>query len=402
MPGLLRRFGQVGMVGLLWLGVAAAAPACPFCNAQGQGQTLTGEVTQASMVLYGTLTNARPERDGAPDGTTDLIIDSVIKPHAWLEKHAQGKILTLPRYVLLPVEEPAGKSKSKFLVFCDIFKDKLDPYRGVAVKSDSDIPKYLKGAMALKDEKPTKRLKFFFDYLDNSDSEISNDAYREFANSDYKDYKDVAATMSAADAERVARWLTDRNTPTFRFGLYASMLGHAGKGGKAREYADLLRGMLEKPEVRIGSGVDGILAGYILLQPGEAMEFFKSIVGNSSKEFLYRYSALKAARFFWSDRPDVVGHKKLAEALSPLLQMGDIGDLLIEDFRKWQAWEMTEPILGLQNYPVYNKALIKRSIIRYALSAEKHNEPARKYIETLRKKEAKLVNDVEELLKSGS
>lgn len=390
MAGLFRNCGKVGMVGLLWLGLIATTPACPFCL--GQGETLTGEVGRASLALYGTLSRAdMTPRAGAPEGTTDLVIETVVKNHPWLNGQ---KVVTLPRYV-----PPVDDGKYKYLVFCDIFKNNLDPYRGVAVKADSDMPKYLKGALAGKDEKIEKRLRFFFDYLDNADSEISNDAYREFANADYKDYKGMAGSLPA---EKIAGWLKDPKTPSFRFGLYASMLGHAGHGDTSKGYAELLRGMMEKPEVRIGSGVDGILAGYVMLKPKEGMEFVKGILGDSSKEFLYRYSALKAARFFWDYRPDIVGHKDLAEALAPLLQMGDIADLLIEDFRKWQSWGMTDRILALQNYPIYSKALIKRSIIRYCLSAAKHNEGAQKYIDTLKQNDPKLVKDVEELLKSGT
>jgi len=382
MVGLFRRCWQVGIAGLLWLGLVAATPACPFCTMQGQ--TLTGEVAQASMVLYGTLKNANPEpRDDAPDGTTDLVIESVIKKHDFLNGK---KVITLPRYV-----PPFNDGERKFLVFCDIFKDKLDPYRGVPVKADSDMPKYLKGAMELAEAKSDKRLRFFFDYLDNEDVEISNDAYKEFANADYKDYREMAKTLPA---DKVARWLKDPKTPSFRFGLYASVLGHAGK----EEHAALLRGMLEKPEVRIGSGVDGILAGYAMLQPKEGLKYMKDLLGDSSHEFLYRYSALKAVRFFWDYRSDVIGHKELAEAIAPLLHMKDIADLAIDDFRKWQCWDMTDRVLELQNYPVYNTAVIKRSIIKFALSS-KNSAAAQQYVATMRAKEPKLVNDVEELLK---
>lgn len=383
MVGLLRRCWKGGLVGLIWLGLVASVPACPFCTMQGQ--TLTAEAGQASMVLYGTLTNANPEpRAGAPDGTTDLVIESVVKNHDYLNGR---KVLTLPRYV-----PPVDDGKHKFLVFCDIFKNNVDPYRGVAVKADGDMAKYLKGAISLKDEKVEKRLRFFFDFLDNEDIEISNDAYKEFGNADYQDYKSMAGTLPA---DKVARWLQDSKTPTFRFGLYASILGHCGKD----EHAALLRTMLDNPQVRVGSGVDGMLAGYTMLRPKEGLAFLKDILGDPGKEFLYRYSALKAVRFFWEYRADLLGHKDLAEAITPLLQMKDIADLAIDDFRKWQHWEMADRILALQNYPVYNTAVVKRSIIKFALSAEKKNKAAQDYLDTMRSKEPKLVKDVDALLK---
>src|SRR5262249_49207416 len=115
-------------------------PGCPFCTMTGQ--TLTDDVNQASMVLYGTLKNAKLGADGDfGSGTTELHVDAVVKNNEILG----GKsVLTLPRYV------PTDKdSKAKFLIFCDVFKGKIDPYKGVPVKSD-DIVKYLKGALELK------------------------------------------------------------------------------------------------------------------------------------------------------------------------------------------------------------------------------------------------------------
>src|SRR5436305_12944893 len=103
------------LAALLALALAGPARACPFCSMQGQ--TLTGEVAQASMVLYGSLANAR-----ATEQTTDLVIETVIKDHS---ARAGRKVLTLERYV-----EPPRDGKHKVLAFLDVFKNKVDPYRG--------------------------------------------------------------------------------------------------------------------------------------------------------------------------------------------------------------------------------------------------------------------------------
>ena len=121
------------------LAVPPTACGCPFCSMQGQ--TLTGEVNQASLVLFGTLTNARLNlgAGGFEQGSTDLQIEAVIKKHEIL---GDKKIITLPRYL------PTDKNTTKFLIFCDVFKGKIDPLRGIPVKSGSDIIKYLEGALA--------------------------------------------------------------------------------------------------------------------------------------------------------------------------------------------------------------------------------------------------------------
>ncbi len=352
-----------------------------------QGQTLTNQVTQASMVLYGTLKNAKDtskEGDGS-EGTTELVIDAIIKNNEVL---GESKVITLPRYV------PSDKGDWKYLVFCDIFKGKVDPYSGMAVKGESDMAAYLKGAVAVKDEKAEKRLKFFFDYLDNSETEISNDAFKEFGNADYKDYKDMAAGLPA---EKLAKWLKDPKTPSYRFGTYASLLGHCGSKDKDK-YVTLLKEILEDPERRNASGVDGVLAGFILLEPKKGWEYTKAILNDDKKEFLLRYAALRVARFFWEYRPDVINKKELTDAVTLLIAQGDISDLAIEDLRKWKAFDLTEKVLAIRDTKAYETPIVRRVLLRFALSGVGVNAAAKKYVDEQRKKDAQAVSDAEELL----
>ncbi len=379
----LRRLFAV-LIALLALAswpVGLPATCCPFCSMQGQ--TLIGDVNQASMVLYGTFANAKLDASGDfGGGTTDLQIEAVIKKHEIL---GDKKLITLPRYV------PTDKdNKTKFLVFCDVFKGKIDPYRGVPVQADSDMVKYLAGALEVKDKPISDRLRFYFDYLDNKEIEISNDAYKEFGNADYKDYRDMAKNLSA---KKLVQWLEDPNTAAFRYGLYASMLGHCG----TEKDADVLRRMLDDPQKRVSTGVDGVLAGYVMLKPKEGWEYLNGILKDSTKEFMLRYAALRAVRFFWESRPDVVDKKALVQGASQLLDQSDIADLAIEDLRKWGRWECCDRILELQDKKSHDVPIIRRAILRYALSCP--DKKATAFVEQSRKRDPEMVKDTEELLK---
>src|SRR5205085_8012297 len=57
-------------VGFALLTMSLPTTACPFCNQSGQ--TLTGDLNQATMVLYGKMKNKG-------DGTTILEVEAVIK-----------------------------------------------------------------------------------------------------------------------------------------------------------------------------------------------------------------------------------------------------------------------------------------------------------------------------------
>jgi hypothetical protein len=380
MAGLLRCSPLLLLACAFLLMNTPSAPACPFCSMQGQ--TLTGEVNQASMVLYGRLGNPKDE-------TVELFIDTVVKDH---------KIRDGRKSLVLDVAVAPGRAgDKKFLVFFDVYKNKYDAYRGVEVKADSDLPKYLKGALEHQDAKMDKRLKFFFEYLDNDDVEISTDAFKEFANADYKDIREMAKDLPA---DKIAGWLDPKSkkaAPAYRYGSYASLLGHCGK----REHAKLLHDMLEDTDKRVTTGLDGIMAGYVMLAPKEGFEYIRGVLKNPKKEFMYRYGAMRALRFFHDYRPDLVGQKELAEAAAQLLDHSDMADIGIEDLRKWGCWEMADRVLALRDKEeFYSIGIVRRAMLRFALCC-KNNEKAAQFVAEYRKKDPEAVANAEELIKIG-
>ena len=276
----------------------STASACPFCGG-ADSKTLTADANDASLILFGKLSNARLDPKDSFAGQTDLEIETVVKSHPIL---AGRKVITLPRY--LPPDP-----EYKFLVFCDVYKGQLDPYRGEPVKADSRIAGYLKGALAVKDKAAPTRLKYFFEYLEDKDPIVSGDAFKEFGLADYKDYRIVAEKLPA---ETVARWLRDPNTAAARLGLYASIIGHCG----TKEHAKLLRDILDDPQRRLTSGMDGVMAGYVLLQPKEGWAYVSGLLKDAKLDFGVRYAALRAVRFFHDYRPDVISGEDMTAALA--------------------------------------------------------------------------------------
>lgn len=361
------------------LSFAPCAAACEFCSMQGQ--TLLDEVNQASMVLYGRLANAKldPEQ-GAGQGTTDLVIEEVVKKNDIL---GGRKTLTLPKYL------PDEGGKVRYLLFCDVYKGKVDPYRGVPVKVGSDIVAYLRGALQVKDRAVADRLRYYFKFLDSPELDVGNDAYRVFANADSKDVADMAKGLPP---DTIGAWLRDPNTPAYRFGLYAMMLGYCGKD----RHADLLRQMLDDEQKRLTAGVDGILAGYTMLRPKEGWTYVRGVLADPTKEFGFRYAALRAARFFWT-RPELVDHGQVVEGVAPLLDDPNIADLAVEDLRKWGRWELRDRVFHLGDRKTHEVPVIRRAILKYALTCP--GKEAAAFVAGMRKQDPEMVADTEEWLK---
>src|SRR6185312_4159879 len=101
------------------------------------------------------------------------------------------------------------------------------------------------------------------------------------------------------------------------YGLYASLLGHCGQPAK---HGKVLLAMMNDPEKRKGSGFDGIMAAYLMLQPKEGWTHVKGLLADSEQDFLVRYAALRATRFLWSERPELIKKGDLVGGVAQVLQ----------------------------------------------------------------------------------
>jgi hypothetical protein len=360
--------------------VGAAIPrralACPFCL---PGKTLTNEGASAAMVVSGTLSNADEKKN-----TTDIQIEAIFKDNPL---RGTRKQLTLSRYYNLKLIGP----NNRFLLYCHVIKGNIDPYRGVLLRDDK-LPSYLRAALGVKDKPLKQRLRFFFDYLDNQDADIALDAYREFANADYT--AEFRELLKEVPVERVKKWLKDPKTPPERIGLYGSIVGHAG----TEKDAAFLRNLLNDPKRREGSGVDGMLAGYVMVKPSEGWSYLLASLKSTKDGFTFHYSSLRALRFLHDFRPELVARKDLSDGLCVLLKQEDVCDLAIEDLRKWKAWDRAEGVLALVDTDTYKSPMIKRAILRFCLQC-KDSARAKAYVESRRKADPETVKETQEFLK---
>lgn len=357
--------------------LAFSTYACPFCSDK-RGPTLAGDFGEASFVVYGHMEASKLNAKG--DYETEFVIEQVLKPHALIE----GK-------TMIKLRRAIPQTKSKFVIYCDVLKgDKIDDYRGVEVAPESSIVKYLQGATGVKNKTPGERLRFAFDYLNDPEFEVAIDAYKEFARADYKDYMAMAKTLPA---DTIAGWLKDPKTPSYRYGLYASLLGHCG----GPEHAKLLRSMVDDAIKRSVYDIDGLMAGYLMLQPKEAWAHLTTISANPDMKFDFRYACLRTISFLWEQRPDLVDRKELTAGLAQLLDQSDLADFAVDYLRKYKCWETTNKVLDLFGKKGFEIPIIKRSVLRFALRSPEARAVA--FVEQQRRRDPEWVKDIDELLK---
>jgi hypothetical protein len=351
--------------------------ACPFCM-EGGGPTILGDFKLAEIVLLGTCEKARLTDGNFGEGETDVKIEHVFKGQ---DRLGGKKTITIPKY--LP------NAKNKYLLFMDVYKGKFDPYKGIELTDGNQIVEYLTKSIKLQDAPLGERLKMCAKYLTSPDYDVSMDAYREFAKADYKDYADMAKTL---DPAAIASWLQDPKTPAYRYGLYGSLLGHCGK----KEHGELLRHMIDDPK-KVGSGIDGLMAGYLLIARDAGLTYLKDILKDERQSFDMRYAALRTVRFFWDQGPKIFPKKELSESATLALKHFDMADLAIEDLRRWQCWDASGKVLPLFDDKNFDVQVVRRAILRYALNCP--NADAREFVARQRKRDPDWVRDVEEILR---
>ncbi len=389
------RWIVAALAAVLLFASPSVVSACPFCSPSGE--TLSGEVSQADFILYGTLSNAQKDPtdpDSFNKGTTDLTIELVIKGHDAVKGK---KVVTVPRYLPPDPKNP----NLKHLIFFKLYADQLDAYRGEGVPADSKLPEYLKGAIEARSKDMVTRLTYFFGYLESPDLVISSDAYSEFGYAEYKEVRDLADKWKAdpAKGKQLLAWMEDKNTRPTRFGLYGMLLGHCGKP----EDAKVLRSLLDDPARSYTSGLDGVIAGYVLLDPKAGWDYLLKVIGNAKKDFSERYAGLRTVRFFWESRPDVIAKTQVLDAMKVLMDQSDLADLPMEDLRKWKVWELTPVVLAYAGKESHNIIpIVTRAVLKFAIAAataDPKNTQAVEFVAQARQKDPRRVEFLESLLK---
>ncbi len=373
------------LVGLLVLlvGVPCPAPACTYCTGlQSTMPTWRQTTGTCKVIVYGTMVDANLR-----EGTTVMKIERILRDDPAL---SNKKEVVVRKY--LPQADP--KVPLKYVLFFDVYNNKLDVLQGIPARS-AVLVDYLKGILELDPKDSTAALRYFFRYIDHSDDAIAADAFAEFARANDAEIGHVAKYL---DPAKLKKLIDDPKTPAPRFALFAFLLGACGGDAEAT----FLRNMIEKPEPRTLQALDGALGGYIQLRPKDGWDTVQAILKDGKRPFNQRMAALQTMRFYhgWKGK-DV--EPELVRGLGALIEQGDIGDLAIEDLRKWKLWSKTGDVLQLYGKETHQSPIMKRAIVRYALSVERddsrYKEKVVSFLQERKNKEPELVKDVEEALR---
>lgn len=260
-----------------------------------------------------------------------------------------------------------------------------------------------------------QRLAYFLKYLEFPDPLVAADAFQEFANAPYEDLHPLVDQMPR---DRLRKWIVDDQIVPTRLNLYGMMLGLCGND----EDKELLKKKILAASDGPRPDMPGIMSGYLTLAGEEGLALLEeeklkpryvevkladgTVKQQNAVPFHETFAALKTLQFMWDYEKDRIPRERLKQAMRIVLEQTELADFAIADLARWKDWEIQDRVMALYGAKGYEAAAIKRAIIGYFLACVRdmpagatqpppHVVKARAHLEELRKRDPKLVSDVE-------
>jgi hypothetical protein len=266
-----------------------------------------------------------------------------------------------------------------------VIKDKIEIYLGKDVRSPALLD-YVGNIRHLQGKNRIDMLRYYFQYLDHPDPVLADDAVLEFFRSSDAEVGQAAKLLPG---DKLRRWLKDPETNSDRLSLYSFLLSAAGNEDDAR----LLRSLMERTDVRTTNALDGILAGYINMNPKDGWKLAGDMLADQKAPLLRRWAVVRTLRFYYGWKPDE-SKNDVVRALGKLLDDPQMVDLPAEYLRRWKIWDLTGKILAQYGRPGGDSVIVRNSILRYALCCPLPE--ARHFVDHVRRMDPVAVREIEE------
>lgn len=366
----MRRLSCLALVALL----AAAGPALAQRRGCVAEPTMRRIVGWYPVILHGF---AEPPAAGAgPKALPRFTVAEVIKG-AGLRP---GQVVSIA-----PESWVAVTRKVRWIAFAFRSATGGLDFTTVYAEPSAELLAYVKGVAALPPDDLAARAAFFVRLLGHDEPRILDDVAEEL---DALNKRHLGAAARHLSPDAVVRWLkcaAEWNRPDLmnHIGL---LLGFCGKAEHGRH----LKAALPKMKNFL---CDGLLCGYVLLRPAAGWKAVEALLRDREAPDEKRLSALKAVRYFYEERTDVLLRSDLVQALLPVLDDEAWADWVIRDLRKWRRWELTRQVLRRFNA---GELHIRLEVLRFALECPE--AAAAEFVRRERHRDPEEMASIEELL----
>ncbi len=326
-------YGFVFLFPCLWSNPCTKLSACPFCGAVSA--TFAEEIDLSDMAVYAKLVKLAPNA-GANAQTTG--VDDVPRATFVVEKVLKGE-----KFVKTDIEFQAiyfGETKpgTKFLIYG---ASQPKPEWSTPIEMSAALEKYLDVVLALPADRGERALKMQA-YMLAEDSMVRQDAYNEFATTEYKDLQRVSKRF---DLKQIRENLKNLEHEDSLIALNYTLLGICG----GPEDLPMLEGRLLAKDDLERKRLDALLGCYLMLKGEAGLPLVeKQFIDTDLKaqNFSRLYRVLLALRFHGDDGKSV-SKEKIAPVLQKFLAYPKYADLVIPDLARWEDWTVVDRVMEL-------------------------------------------------------
>jgi hypothetical protein len=242
-------------------------------------------------------------------------------------------------------------------------------------------------------EPPEKRLAYFARYLEHPDRDIARDAYLEFAHAPYDDVRTIADKFDYAS---MRKWLLSKAVPDERKGFYGLTLGMAKATADRDANRAVLQQLIKEDRDDFRSGLDGVMAGYLLISGSEALKVIESryLANEKAPHGDIRHAA-RALRFYFEYGPKAL-RSDIASTVTRLVERPAFAAAAITDLARWEHWDVLETVMSLFHRQGFDDAPTQRAIVGFLKACPDRRAAA--CLERLRVRDPKRIESLENSL----
>jgi hypothetical protein len=332
---------------VVWLLIAHAAVACPFCGPVGR--SLAERRDAADSVLVG---------DAAGDATraADGLLVQPLAPLAVLRGAADVPAAALECRVGEPIMGTG-------ILFGSRDPDGL---RWEAIAADEALIAHVAAAPAVEDP-AAQRLRWFAGRLEHANPAIAADAFTEFGLAPFAVVREVA---DAFDPDQLRAWLADPGVDRRRRGFYALALGVATAATERPSDRSAgiaaLHAAVEEAGDDLRAGYDGILAGVLGAETEAGLAYLRGrgLFATDTRPGDAKH-ALAALRFAWECLADSIPRDRVAEATAGLLDNPAVAADAAIDLARYARWDEVDRVAALWKSLGRDDPLVRRAVAGY-------------------------------------
>lgn len=334
-------------------GVSAAAnarAACPFC--ESVQPTFAERRADAQALLIGEATDAAPATK--PAGKSP--------PRTFAVRQKIDGAALVGELDTVACEAPDAKPGSLALLL-GTRADAASAWRWEAILVEEAALGYFLRAPSVK-QPAGERLPYFAKYLEHRDRQVADDAFWEFGRAPFDA---IAAIEASLPYEKLRAAIVDVDVSGSRKGFYGLALGMAKDPTEAAANRRVLTELVGAAATDFRAGLDGILAGYLLVEGAAGLDVIdaKFLANPKAAEGDVRHA--QAALRFYLQYGRAIPVERLLKSIALLLDRPATAPIALSDLTRRQVWSYTAKAVALFTASPGDDPALDRAVVGYLL-----------------------------------